>query len=103
MTSRIIHSALVADLRKASTTLRRLANLSFFCDRGLGLHLLADPRWLRRRLDALEQFLDRLGAHLRNFGAGYFIAQLAVTLVGGAVSAEDLRAVARIDDHVRSK
>jgi hypothetical protein len=30
-TSRIIHSGLLLDLRNASTTLRRLANFSFFC------------------------------------------------------------------------
>jgi hypothetical protein len=53
---------LVADLRNASTTFRRLAYFSFFWSEVSSSSSRAAPRELFD-VDALEQLLDRLGAH----------------------------------------
>ena len=81
MTSRIIHSGRLLDLRKESTTFRRLAYFTFFLRRLLGAHLVAELDGELLDVDALEQLLDRLGAHLRLEPVLVLLARLAVLLL----------------------
>src|SRR6266540_3703597 len=71
ITSRIIHSGLLPDLRNESTTLSRFENLSFFC-------------WVID-VDLLEQSFDGFRPHLADLVgelAGELLLELPVALVG---------------------
>ena len=69
---------MLPDFTNASTTFRRLANLSFFCCEVLALHLRSrsSPDSVVD-VDALQKFLDRFGAHHGDELAGIFLLQLA--------------------------
>ena len=93
---------MLPDLRNESTTFRRLAYFSFFCADVLGLHLLAHLDREPVDVDALQQLLDRLGAHLRlERGARCrsLLARLAELLLVEQLVLLQL-GVARIDDDV---
>ena len=99
MTSRIIHSGRLLDLRNESTTFRRLAYFSFFCADCSVAHLLAQLDGEPLDVDALQQLLDRLGAHLRLEAVLVLFARLAVLLFVQQLVLLQL-GLARIDDDV---
>ncbi len=99
MTSRIIHSGRFVDLRNESTTFSRLANFSFFCADGFRAHFHAQLVGELVDVDALQQLLDRLGAHLSAELVSPLLARLAVLLFGEQLVLLEI-AVERIDDDV---
>ena len=98
MTSRIIHSGLLVDLRNESTTRSRLRTSASSAPR-----LGAFAAELLRELidvDALQQLLDRLGAHLRaELHRAVLFTRLCGQLLGEQLVLLEI-GVARIDDDV---
>ena len=73
---------MLPDLRKTSTTRRRLANFSFFCCDASVFIFSRISIAERFDVDLLEQFLDAFGAHHGDELAGEFLVELALALVG---------------------
>ena len=101
MTSRIIHSGLLPDLRKLPATRRRLANFSFFCCEASVFIFSRISRLSASHVDFLEQFLDAFGAHHGDEFAGEFLVELALALVADHFALPQVRHFAGIDDDER--
>ena len=83
MTSRIIHSGLLPELRKAVSDLQALGELLALGLAGRLLHLDAQVDEELVDVEALQQLADRLGAHLGVEGVGaVLLARLAVLVLG---------------------
>ena len=90
---------LVARLPERVDDLQPLGVLQLLLRRGLGAHLRAQLFGEPLDVDALQQLLDRLGAHLRAELVRVVLARLAVLLLGQQLVLLQL-GVARIDDDV---
>jgi hypothetical protein len=80
ITSRIIHSGLVAALAEGLDDLQALGELDLLLDRVLRAHPLAQLDRLLVHVDAAQELLDGLRAH-RAAQADVLVTQLAVTVV----------------------
>ena len=93
---------LVAGLAESLNDLEALGELDLLLRGGLGLHALAQLDTELVDVDALEQFLDGLGAHhgLEAGGAVLLIELAIAILVLDNLALAHAGRIARIDDHV---
>ena len=82
ITSRIIHSGLLPDLRNALDHPQALGELELLLLRRLRLHALANLFAELFDVDLLEQLLDALGAHHGDELAGVLLVELPLVFVG---------------------